>query len=181
MANTVAEPKSQALDLTKQEVEKLLSFLGVTGSVVCELQTGRRPGIRVKIETQDSHRLIGQHGATLQALQHAVRLLVSSHTGKPCFASIDVNDYKSKREQQLIDLAKQGAEKALRTDSMVVLRPMSSFERRIVHVALQEIEGVATESLGQEPNRRVVIKALHESRVVKSFAQKGFTLDDIKL
>ncbi|MFH0831057.1 MAG: R3H domain-containing nucleic acid-binding protein [Parcubacteria group bacterium] len=172
---------STTLDLTKREVQKLLSFLGTKGEVSCTLETGRRPGIKVQIETQDSRRLIGQHGITLAALQYLTRLLVSGHTGKPCFASLDVNDYKSKREQQVVDLAKQGAEKALRSDSMVVLRPMSSYERRIVHTTLQKIEGVATESLGQEPNRRVVIKALHESRVLKSFAQKGFTLDDIKI
>ncbi|MFO0704682.1 MAG: R3H domain-containing nucleic acid-binding protein [Candidatus Andersenbacteria bacterium] len=175
--------KTVSLELVKTTVTTLVGFLCEDAAVTCTLEpVGRqRRDLKVQITTEESRRLIGQHGATLQALQHLVRLLVSGQTGRPCFATVDVNDYKAKREQQIIDLAREAAEKATRTDNMVILRPMTSFERRLVHVALQERPEVTTESLGQEPNRRVVIKPKHESRVVKSFAQKGFTLDDIKL
>jgi len=183
---TVASPtvdKTVSLELVQKTVEKLVGFMSDKATVQCTLEpiAQKRSVLKIKIETEDSRRLIGQHGATLQAFQFMVRLLVSAQTGRPCFAIVDVNDYKAKREQQIVDVAKDGADKAMRTDNMVILRPMTSYERRIVHMALQENTSVATESLGQDPNRRVVIKPRHESRVVKSFSQKGFTLDDIKL
>jgi len=175
--------KTVPLELVKQTAEKLLGYLSDNATIKCSVESiGRkRSAIKIKIDTEDSRRLIGQYGATLQAMQYIVRLLISAQTGRPSYATIDVNDYKAQQEQKIIDAAQEGAQKALRTDSMVILRPMSSYERRVVHVALQENKAVTTESLGQDPNRRVVIKPTHESRVVQSFAQKGFTLDDIKL
>lgn len=183
MATTNTVDKTVSLDLVTETAKKLVSFLTDQAEVSCTLEPldRGRSSLKVQINTEDSRRLIGQHGATLQSLQHMLRLLISSRTGRPSFATVDVNDYRAKREQQIIDLAKQGAEKAIRTDNMVILRPMSSYERRLVHVALQGDSSITTESLGQDPNRRVVIKPTHESRVVKSFDQKGLTLDDIKL
>jgi spoIIIJ-associated protein len=175
--------KTISLDLVKETTTKLVGFLCSDAEISCTLEPAgqQRRALRIMIKTQDSRRLIGQHGATLYSLQHMLRLLISGKTGRPCFATVDVNDYKAKREQQIMDLAREAGEKATRTDNMVILRPMTSFERRLVHVALQENKSLTTESLGQEPNRRVVIKPTHESRVVKSFSQKGFTLDDIKV
>lgn len=169
-------------DIVRDTTRDLLERLLCPGEVTCEErhEDGRR-STSVQIKSEHSKRLIGQHGANLQALQHVVRLLVSAKTGKPCFARIDVNGYRAEREQKVVDLAKAGAEKAARTDSMVILRPMTAFERRLVHVALEGNDAVTTESLGQEPNRRVVVKPMHASRVVKSFSDKGLTLDDIKV
>ena len=175
--------KTVSLELVKEVAEKLLGFLSDDVAIECSVQPmGRkRSAVKVQINSNDSRRLIGQHGATLQAIQYVTRLLISAKTGRPSYATLDVNDYKAKQDQQIIDIAREGAQKALRTDNMVILRPMTSYERRVVHVALQENKAVTTESLGQDPNRRVVIKPTHESRVVQSFAQKGFTLDDVKL
>jgi spoIIIJ-associated protein len=170
-------------ELVTQVTLELLKYLGSPGEVNCELEQDdkKHPRLVVRITSPDSKRLIGQHGATLQALQHTVRLLVSAKTNKPCLASVDVNGYKQEREDRVVSLAKEMADKAIRTDNMVIMRPMTSFERRIVHTTLQENRSVTTESLGQEPNRRVVVKPLRESRVVSSFKDKGFTLDDIKI
>jgi spoIIIJ-associated protein len=177
----MSEPTTSE-DLVRDTTRDLLSRLQCPGEVTCEVtrEEGRR-SLNVRVQSEHSQRLIGQHGANLQALQYVVRLLVSAKTGKPCFARVDVNGYRAEREQKIIDIAKEGAEKAARTDSMVILRPMSAYERRLVHVELQGSKSVTTESLGQEPNRRVVVKPVHASRVVKSFADKGFTLDDIKV
>ena len=165
-------------DITKD----LLERMQCPGEVKCEqILESNRLSLVVDITSTHSKNLIGQYGANLQALQYVVRPLVSAKTGKPCFARVDVNGYRSERERKVIDLAKASAQKAARTDSMVILRPMSAFERRLVHVALQEDSNVTTESLGRDPNRRVVVKPVHASRVVKSFADKGFTLDDIKV
>jgi spoIIIJ-associated protein len=173
---------STPLPLVKEITEQLLAHLQCPATVDCSTAPGSRGSItiNVSIKTPESRRLIGQHGANLQALQHVVRLLVSSKTGRPSFARVDVNNYKSEREDKVVQLAREMAEKAIRTDNMVIMRPMTSFERRLVHVALQENKSVTTESLGQEPNRRIVVKPMHESRVVRSLQEKGFTLDDIK-
>lgn len=169
-------------ELVRDITQDLLMRMQCAGEVTCEvLIEENRRSLLVQVKSEDSKRLIGQYGANLQALQYVVRLLTSAKTGKPCFARLDVNGYRAEREQKITDLAKSGAEKAARTDSMVILRPMSAYERRLVHVALQEDANVTTESLGAEPNRRVVVKPVHASRVVKSFADKGFTLDDIKV
>jgi len=177
---TAATGASEAL--VRDVANDLLNRLQCPGTVRCTVgQEDDRRTLKVLIETEHSKHLIGQHGANLQALQYVVRLLVSAKTGKPCFARVDVNGYHAEREQKITDIAREGAEKAARTDSMVILRPMSAYERRLVHVALQGSTSVTTESLGQEPNRRVVVKPVHASRVVKSFADKGFTLDDIKV
>ena len=175
--------ESPTVNIVKEVTEDLLAHLQCQGKVLCELlPAGRgRFSISVKIESPDSRHLIGQQGNNLHSLQYTIRLLVSAKTGRPCFAKVDVNDYRSSKEDSVTGLAKEMAEKAIRTDNMVILRPMTSFERRLVHVALQENREVTTESLGQEPNRRVVIKPMHESRVVRSLQDKGFTLDDIKI
>lgn len=175
--------KTTSLDLVKKIVEELLKHLSCKSEVevkLIPLDRGRSQ-ITIMIKSEDSNHLIGQHGANLMSLQHLTRMLISAKTGRPCFAKVDVNDYKSKREEQVVLLAKEAAEKALRTDNMVILRPMTGFERRIVHITLKDEKALTTESLGQEPNRRVVVKPLHESRVVKSIQDKGLTLDDIKV
>lgn len=172
-------------DTTKtiQEVtEDLLRRLECPSEVAVDVQEERsRKYIRVNISSEHSKQLIGQHGTTLRALQHMVRLIVSAKTSKPCLAQVDINGYRSERETKVEKIAREAAEKAVRTDSMVILKPMSSYERRLVHVALQKHAGISTESLGQEPNRRVVVKPSHDSQVVQSFSDKGFTLDDINV
>lgn len=175
--------ESPTVAIVKEITEDLLRRMQCEGTVECQMvPSGRgRFSLEVNITSPDSRHLIGQQGNNLHALQYMIRLLVSAKTDRPCFAKVDVNKYRTQKEDSVTMLAKEMAEKAMRTDNMVILRPMTSFERRLVHVALQENKEVTTESLGQEPNRRVVIKPLHESRVVRSLADKGFTLDDIKI
>lgn len=171
------------VDLVKETASQLLEKIDATAEVTVKLEEipQKRANLSVMIATDEPGYLIGQYGATLISLQHVVRLLVSAKTGRPCFAQVDVNDYKNEKEQKITNLAKAMAEKAVRTDSMVIMKPMSGFERRLVHVTIQQMEGVSTESMGQEPDRRVVVKPSRESKVVKGFRDKGLTLDDIKI
>ncbi len=175
--------ESPTLTIVKEVTEDLLKRMQCEGEVSGEMvPAGQgRFTLEVNINSPDSRHLIGQLGNNLHSLQYVIRLLVSAKTGRPCFAKVDVNKYRAQKEDAVTLLAKEMAEKATRTDNLVILRPMTSFERRLVHVALQENKEITTESLGQEPNRRVVIKPLHESRVVRSLSDKGFTLDDIKI
>ncbi len=182
MTKETSTAKTSA-DTAKEISEDLLSRLGIIGEVKSAIveDSKKRPFLQVEIETDEPRHLIGKYGANLNSLQHIIRLLVASKTGRPCFAKVDINGYKSQKEEKVLEIAKSMAEKAKRSDSMVILKPMSGYERRLVHVVVQEMEGVTSESMGQEPDRRVVIKPSRESRVVKSFQDKGLTLDDIKL
>lgn len=171
-------------DILKEVTLQVLKRLGCAGTVEVQevpVEQDPRGGFSVAITSDDSQRLIGQHGLNLQALQHMVRTLVTAQTAEPCHASLDVNGYRAEREAKIVRMAKEGAQKAVRSDSMVILRPMTSFERRLVHVALQGMPGISTESLGQDPNRRVVIKPSHQARHTSNFSSRGLTLDDIKV
>ena len=114
-------------------------------------------GLRVEINGEESGILIGYRGETLYALQ----TLISSIAGRNCDEKIrvllDIENYKEKREKTLETLALRLAKTVEKTGKPVKLEPMQAYERKIIHSALQESEKVKTESIGEEPRRRIVI------------------------
>ena len=100
--------------------------------------------------------IIGHRGETLDALQHLVSL-AANNSGGYFKVTLNIGDYREKREQTLISLAKRVASQVLKTSRNKALEPMSAYERRIIHTAVQEIEGVCSASTGEGKNRRVVI------------------------
>lgn len=106
----------------------------------------------------DSNFLIGQNGDNLQALQHLVRLIVRKQSDERTKFTIDVNSYKKEKNDSIVYLAKDMAEKAVSDRKAVVLRPMSAYERRLVHMELSENKDVITESMGEGEERKIVIK-----------------------
>lgn len=120
----------------------------------------------VSIHTSDNARfLIGKNGQNLKALEHVVRsmLIKSVNPGggggdKESTIVLDVNDYKKSRASYLIDMAKQAVVRVRNTQKAEALFPMSAYERRIVHMELAAYPDVATESIGFEPQRRIIIK-----------------------
>lgn len=103
--------------------------------------------------------IIGRRGQTLDALQYLVTLAVNKNKGREEYYKIilDTENYRKKREETLIRLAKRLADRALRNNRRMELEPMNPYERRIIHSALQDYPGVVTYSEGEEPNRKVVI------------------------
>ena len=101
--------------------------------------------------------LIGRRGETLDALQYLTSLKVNRGRESYTRVTLDTENYRAKREDTLIRLANRMANRALRTGRKVSLEPMNPYERRIIHFALQQNEGVTTHSEGDEPNRHVVI------------------------
>ncbi len=101
--------------------------------------------------------LIGRRGETLDALQYLTSLKVNRGRENYTRVTLDTENYRAKREDTLIRLANRMANRALRTGRKVSLEPMNPYERRIIHFALQQNEGVTTHSEGDEPNRHVVI------------------------
>ena len=101
--------------------------------------------------------LIGRRGETLDALQYLTSLKVNRGQENYTRVTLDTENYRARREDTLIRLANRMANRALRTGRKVSLEPMNPYERRIIHYALQQNEGVTTHSEGDEPNRHVVI------------------------
>ncbi len=113
--------------------------------------------IHVDIRGKDLTVLIGPQAETLNALQYLVTLIMGKQTGRSTPIIIDVEGYRARRENQLRRLARKMAEQALKTGRRQVLEPMPANERRIVHLELRNFEGVTTESIGEEPRRKVTI------------------------
>lgn len=140
-----------------QQIEKLLELMGVEGTVAIEDRQGR---LVFNIHTPDSSVLIGQYGSHLQALQHITRVLARRllPAEEEVNFYLDVEDYRRDREQFLVELARQAAFRVRQTKQTLVLKPMSSFERFVIHSSLATNEDLVTESIGEEPERRIVIK-----------------------
>lgn len=101
--------------------------------------------------------VIGRRGETLDAIQHLTNYSVNRGSEKHRHINIDAENYRSKREESLVKLAEKMAEKAIKYKRSMALEPMNSYERHIIHTALQDYKGVTTASTGSEPNRRVVV------------------------
>ena len=110
------------------------------------------------LKTKDPQLLIGERGQTLLEIQQLLRLVLRKKTGKQFFFDIDINDYKKKKTEYLKELARFSAEEVILSKKEKILPPMPSYERRIVHSELSGSQSVTTESAGEEPERRVVIK-----------------------
>jgi spoIIIJ-associated protein len=153
-----AEASPEALDAGRQILEELMTHLGF--DVRVEVQTGDTSRLNVVGEGDEKDALgalIGRKGERLSALQHLVNLMLSRKMGGWTRVLVDVEDYRGRRERQLRDLATRAAARVLETGKMLQLEPMPALERRWVHIALRDNPDVATQSIGEEPNRRIVV------------------------
>lgn len=104
--------------------------------------------------------LIGRHGRTLESLQTMFSLIVSRRLGFRYPVVVDIEGYKSRRNEKVASMARSAASRAVRQHGSVSLPPMSAYERRLVHIALRDNEAVETHSEGVDPDRHVVVSAL---------------------
>ena len=169
------KPKTQAipeteLSLTLKEVKEgedmsfdfvktVISDIGLDAvATLYSCDDGTR---RITITGEDASTLIGHHGDTLDALQYLANLAsarknINGERDKSR-VTIDIEGYRAKREETLRALARRMAAKAQRNKRSVMLEPMSAYERRIIHSEIQNIEGVSTNSVGSDNNRKIVI------------------------
>ena len=113
--------------------------------------------LRISLSGDNMGLLIGRRGETLDALQYLTSLVAVHADDRFSKVSLDIENYRAKREEVLVSLALKMADKVVRLQKSVTLEPMNPYERRVIHSALQEVEGVETGSIGHEPSRRVVI------------------------
>ena len=140
-------------------IEDLTKRMGIECQIeIKEAETDDQSGLTFNIKTKESNYLIGQYGINLQALQHIARVIFRSKTESKANFVLDVNSYRQEKNESIADLAKNIAEQALREGRAITLRPMSSYERRLVHMELSKNEQIKTESIGEGEDRRVVVK-----------------------
>jgi len=113
--------------------------------------------IELDIKGNDMGVLIGRRGETLDSLQYLTSLVINKDNDDYKRVVVDVEKYRAKREETLINLANRLAEKVVRYKKNVTLEPMNPYERRVIHSTLQDSKQVNTHSVGEEPNRKVVI------------------------
>jgi spoIIIJ-associated protein len=142
-------------EIAADYVEGLLDILDYDGDID-ELVSSGRPVVEVVGARLQS--LVGQRGATLEALQELTRLAVFRQTGTPSRLLLDVGGYRATRRRELAAVAKNAVEKVKQYGESVRLEPMSAFERKCVHDVVNAISGVESESEGVEPNRRIVVR-----------------------
>ncbi len=133
----------------------LLDRMGVAADI--EISPRANDGINVSLSGNGMGAIIGRRGETLDAIQHLTNYVVNRGSEKHLHISVDAECYRSKREESLSRLAEKMAEKAIKYKRSMALEPMNSYERHVIHTALQNYEGVTTSSTGVEPNRRVVV------------------------
>ena len=146
-------------DMSYDFVSTLIADIGISAEAqLYSCEDGTR---RITITGDDASVLIGHHGDTLDALQYLANLASAQKNAKgECDKSrvtIDIEGYRAKREDTLRALARRMANKALRNKRSVMLEPMTAYERRIIHSEIQNIEGVSTNSIGSDNNRKIVI------------------------
>ena len=162
--STAAPAAEKAAPVVDEDPEYAAVRTFLTGllermGVKAELEFSRREngGINVNLSGGNMGVIIGRRGETLDAIQHLTNYVVNKGSDKRMHVSIDAEAYRSKREESLTKLAEKMAEKAIKYKRSMALEPMNSYERHVIHTALQNYPGVTTSSTGVEPNRRVVV------------------------
>ena len=139
-------------------IENVLSLLELReDQFTVEMAEDDSVRVHVQLPEEETGIYIGHHGEGLTALQLLLSLMISQRTGKWYRVSVNINDYQERREDSLKNLAESAAEKAISLNQEVVLGNLSSYERRIVHLHLEQHGGVTTESRGEPPLRQLLV------------------------
>lgn len=153
------EELDKIADTSIETVREIAQFFELGEIEVSEFE-GDEGELILDLDGEDLSVLIGRHGATIQSFQQMVSLITSIKLGYKYPVTIDVHGYKSRQKNKLEDLAYKMANKALNQNRKVNLRPMSPYDRRIIHMILSDEQDVETYSVGEGKDRHVVIKPI---------------------
>lgn len=146
----------QSLEVIKETAKEF--FQKTTFQVEVEILPQKESTLPVSLKAEDPQILIGDQGQTLAEIQHLLRVILRRKIEEPFFIDLDINGYKKKKSDYLEELARLAADEVALTKKEKDLPSMPAYERRIIHLALANRSDVVTESAGQEPERRVVIR-----------------------
>ncbi|MBT3356594.1 hypothetical protein HN784_02045 [bacterium] len=156
------EEKKKLIEETTKELLEKMGFQATvyiaTNVSTSEEETSEENPISVELQLTDSKYLIGKYGVNLSALQHILRVIIRNKTKERINFNVDVNNYREEQKQAIIALANEMGEKVRMEKKSAMLRSMNAYERRIVHVELEKMDGVLTESVGEGEDRKVIIK-----------------------
>lgn len=148
--------KSDVIDFSKEFVKNVVKGMGLEDII---LETQRTENyIKITMHSENSSILIGKNGRTLSSIQTLLRAAIYRQTNMHINVVLDVENYKERQEHSIERLAKKLAKEVLKTKEPITMDSMNSYERRLVHSALADFKNISTESEGEEPNRKVVIK-----------------------
>lgn len=151
--------KEDIIEYIKSYLKEITLLMGIN----IELEIIKKENyIKVNMVSESSAILIGKNGRTMKSLQDLLRHSIQSKSGIRINVILDTNDYKEKQQRNIEKLAVKLAKDVVRTGIEVKMDKMNSFERRLVHNRLSEFKGVTTESVGEEPDRCVVIKPVEK-------------------
>lgn len=154
----VYEYEPSKIELAMQYLEKVLVKLEIPVEIV---PTEVEGGVVLDIKGEGMGVIIGRRGETLDALQYLASLVCNKGSDEYYRITVDSNGYRDKRKATLEELATKIAKTVARTGRTSALEPMNPYERRIIHSAVSNIEGVASRSTGEDPNRKVIISSLN--------------------
>ena len=147
-------------DIALEFIRKMIADMELEGLTVA-MKPGSNDDVVITVDGEGAGLLIGHHGDTLDSLQYLANLAankkVKGEKRDYVKVTLDVEGYRAKREEALRALARRMASKVLKGKKSVMLEPMNPYERRIIHSEVQGIEGVSTNSIGSENNRRIVM------------------------
>lgn len=150
------EACENAKKISRDYLEKIITLMGVEDFTITEKDIDH--GVHYDIESSNAGLIIGKKGETLDCIQYLVSLVTNNIGGLTYFRiNINVGNYREKREQTLNSLAEKMAQKAKKFKKRVYLDPMNPYDRRIVHTAVQKVEGITSWSEGEGMNRHVII------------------------
>jgi spoIIIJ-associated protein len=159
MTGPEADGHDAVLDKTESTISKLLYHMGLQAQISAhygEAREDRRP-IMVDIRGSDLGILIGRRSETLSAFQYVASLMVGKETDQFVHLIVDVEGHRDRRERQLRQLAQRMAEQVIKSGRKLTLEPMTASERRVIHMELRDHPAVTTQSMGEEPHRKVTI------------------------
>ena len=166
------EPEED-IDLAPQAEEILTRLLQKMGET-CTIQGVQELNqINLTIEGEDAGLLIGKQGQTLEALQYLVTKILSKQTKKKPRVVIDIESYRERHKQSLVELALKHGAKAKRIGKPVTLNPMNAHDRRIVHLALQQDKEIKTKSRGEGLYKKIIIYPVKRKRAMEVVNELG--------
>ena len=146
--------------LKKGKIKKIVEEFFEKMTFESEIEVGeiKENTLPLDLKTEEPQILIGEQGGTLNEIQKILGKILRKKLGEQIFLDLDINQYKKNKMEYLKETAQSTANEVALNKEEKTLPPMSSYERRIIHLELSQREDVATESVGDEPERRVVIK-----------------------
>ena len=148
-------PTQQNLEIIKKTIREF--FQKTTFQIEIEFLSQKDSTLPINLKAEEPQILIGDQGQTLAEIQHLLRAILRKKIEEPFFIDLDINGYKKKKSEYLEELARSTADEVALTKKEKNLPPMPAYERRVIHLALATRPDITTESIGQEPERRIVI------------------------